>query len=570
MYKRKFILFIISFWILFYFINNYIWLKNSPDFPIEPQDAKFYGYMAVWTNLIKHNDFTMMKLLLAGGGTYPPLYLLPAVFSSLAFGGNYLFHIMLNIAYFTLLLVSVYLLAKEFFNERCAVISVCLLSLYPATYGLSRKFFIEFGMMWLVVSTILMLAKAKFFTVRKYSVLLGIFLGLGLMTKDTFALFVLGPLVYIGFKTVKGVENINRPTKPALGKALFNLFLSLLICFAIAGYRYCRLSIFYHHLVECFAESTGFTPMFYVKDLIDHEVSLIFFILFIASLAYFLIIRRNEKDQKVILLLWFFIPFLYHSLMLHEKETRFILPYLPAVAIISAACLDSIRQKGFGISMICFLITAGLLQYYHLSYGMGLGFGKLRIDKDRYTSYKDVVHKPAYQEKKFFDDIISIVSSNIDLKEKPRVLWLVDSQYQENFNKHVWNDIVWLGKLPINLKLLNIGDDLLLDFTESVGKTDSVIYIGDADLKDKDVLNNYIDNLFQGNIELIKRHPPLAASPAIYIEILKGNYSSLFPAGYLRSVKPKVEIAFSSFELVNFKKLYVDPSPNIYIYIRKK
>jgi len=475
MYKRKIILFIISFWILFYFINNYIWLKNSVDFPIEPQDAKFYGYMALWTNLIKHHDFTVMKLLVTGGGTYPPVYLLPAILSSLAFGGNYPFHIMLNIVYFALLLFSVYSLAKEFFNERCAIISVCLLSLYPAIYGLSRKFFIEFGMMWLVVSTILMLVQSKLFSVRKYSVFLGIFLGLGLMAKDTFALFIFGPLAYIGFKMVKSVKNINHSAKPALGKVLFNLFLCLCVCFVIAGYRYCRLSIFYHHMVECLAESTGFTPMFYVKDLISHEVSFVFFILFIVSLIWFLLTKRNEKDQKAILLLWFFIPFLYHSLMLHEKETRFILPYLPAVAIISAACVDSIRQKGLRVSIICFLITAGLFQYYYLSFGMRLSFAKLQIDKDRYATYKDVVHEPAYQEKKFFDDVINIISPNIGIKEKPKVLWLVDPPYQENFNKHVWNGIVWLGKLPINLKLRNIGDDIVPDFLEFVWQADIVI-----------------------------------------------------------------------------------------------
>jgi 4-amino-4-deoxy-L-arabinose transferase-like glycosyltransferase len=200
---RKLVLFVIGFWVIFYLINNYVWLKNSASFPIEPQNAKFYAYMATWTELIRDLDFKMMNLLLVGAGVYPPLFFLPAVFSSLLFNGNYLFHIMLNIIYFALLLVFVYLLAKELYNERCAIISVCLLSLYPAVYGFSRKFFIEFEMMWMVVFTILILVKSSFFNVRKYSVFLGIFMGLGLMTKGSFPLFVIGPFVYTVLKWLK-------------------------------------------------------------------------------------------------------------------------------------------------------------------------------------------------------------------------------------------------------------------------------------------------------------------------------------------------------------------------------
>jgi hypothetical protein len=296
--------------------------------------------------------------------------------------------------------------------------------------------------------------------------------------------------------------------------------------------------------------------MFYVKDIFFYEASPVFFVLFIVSLIC-LLKRRDVKEQKVAILLWFIIPFLYHSLMLHRKETRFILPYLPAVAIISAAWLGSIRRKGLRTSIICFLMIIGLLQYYSLSYAVG-------------SNNKDVVHRPTGKEKKSFDDIIGFVLSHIDTKEKLKVLWLVDSECQDNFNKHVWSNIVWLGGLPLELKLLNIGDDRIEDFSEFFGQADMVVYVGSVDLKSKGALNKYIERLFEGSIDLIKSHPPLASNPSVYMEILRGNYNSLYPKGYLKSVEDKIGNDFVFFELADSRKLDFDSCAELHIYIHKK
>jgi hypothetical protein len=414
-------------------------------------------------------------------------------------------------------------------------------------------------MTWLVVLAILMLIKTQFFSIRRNSILFGLFLGLGMMTKGTFFLFIFGPLSYSVFRIFK---QSNKNAVVILKDNFLNLAMALAIALLICGDRYLNLNVLYHHSTQFICESSGLRPLFYIKDLIHKQISFPFFVIFVVSLIYLFI--KKKKENETILLLYFFIPFLYLSLMLHRKETRYMLPLLPAIAIISASFLNSIARRKLRMDMIFLLFSIGLLQFYDFSFGIGFNFDKLGIRQNNQEDYSKI-HRPISQDKNYYKRLLEIFLLHVDYPEKAKVLALPDERRVLRVQE--WNNLKWLRMVPFDLELISIDSSTVKTISNSIPRADFIIYIGRQDLKNKSVFQSYIKMMFEQQIDHIKTHP-FIVTPSVYRQLLKGNCAILYPQNYLDLTKLSND--FLNFKLI--AKYQLDAEQYIYIYkcIEKK
>lgn len=79
----------------------------------------------------------------------------------------------------------------------------------------------------------------------------------------------------------------------------------------------------------------------------------------------------KSSTDMLILALWILIPLLFFTFAI-QKVSRFIIPYLPPLAIIMALCILKIRRMGKKIIVVALVVLLGLTQFFLLSYGTPL------------------------------------------------------------------------------------------------------------------------------------------------------------------------------------------------------
>jgi 4-amino-4-deoxy-L-arabinose transferase-like glycosyltransferase len=82
-------------------------------------------------------------------------------------------------------------------GRRLGLVSVALLAAFPMFYAMSRYFYLEFALTAMVALTIYLLLTTEGFRKRGASLLFGLSWGLGMLTKRTFAVFLVGPLLVV-------------------------------------------------------------------------------------------------------------------------------------------------------------------------------------------------------------------------------------------------------------------------------------------------------------------------------------------------------------------------------------
>ncbi|UCH89295.1 MAG: glycosyltransferase family 39 protein [Thermoplasmata archaeon] len=181
-------------------VNNYVWLTK--DKMIQGWDAAqyltySYQYHLLFTDPTR-NFFIDFFLI---NRQRPPLRLIITSPFYGIFGLSVDVAVMTNVIFMIILLFSVYGIGKYLFSREVGLFAAILVSLFPIIHGLSRSFLVDFPSAAMIALSIYLLLKTEYFTNRKYSILFGLSMGLGLLTRDAYPVFMLGPLLYIMYKS---------------------------------------------------------------------------------------------------------------------------------------------------------------------------------------------------------------------------------------------------------------------------------------------------------------------------------------------------------------------------------
>ena len=367
---------------VFYLINNFIWLKLNV-YPYGPDE---FSHLLIAQNFYNaiicgKTGYLVELFKLSANSIWPPLFHFTAAAVCFAAGASGISPLIINLFYLLILLFSVYSIGCRLYNKETGILAVLIISLYPMVFRYSRFFGLDFAQTSVLCLSIYFLMRTEYFSNRRFSVFFGISIGAGMLIKWSFALFLAGPLVCAILQALF----LRAKRKIRLSAVSINLFLSVLVGALISlswylpGYPVLsvRLKMFfrtiaYHHGAQLSAHKISAVFgvdkfLGYLRLLVNEQISFFFFLVFILAALFFF----RKRFNKLFLISWYLIPYMVLSLSF-QKEGRFMLPALPAIALISAAGLQEMfanKPRNFLKHLFyATIISLGLMQFFDVSY----------------------------------------------------------------------------------------------------------------------------------------------------------------------------------------------------------
>jgi 4-amino-4-deoxy-L-arabinose transferase-like glycosyltransferase len=365
-------------------VSDVLWIRLNVAPPRLWDDATYFVQSTELYQTLKQRGFIafLSDCTIPVRAGHPPMIKILPVPCYLAFGPS------INSALYayTLLIpvfcIYLFLLTRALFrDERIATVAVMITCFFPLIFGLWRNLMMEFGMTLAVVAAFYHLVKSDEFRVRKHVLLLGFYLGWGLLWKILFPMFVAGPLLYVL------VRRVWRWPPGERGPLTLNLMLLIACVCVVAGPFYWRGS----EAVINFAhigvhgegiEVWGMGPVFSLRTLLRYWLRIINFgisVYFFALLSVFflLYVARRRSAFPVyarwFLAAWFVLPFLIGSFSI-QKDPRYTLAMFPVFGIVGAALLvyglDGMRGRA-QTALLCLLLAYPVYQFVAFSFDLG-------------------------------------------------------------------------------------------------------------------------------------------------------------------------------------------------------
>ncbi len=358
--------FIILLSIFFSVIYTYFIIKSDLQIPMHTDEARHLVAGLKYYYLLTNPSPEIFRELLKASDAYPPLLYFSSAILASFFGVSRTIFVKTNIIYFLIMVFSVYFIGKKIGNRKIGLLSAFILSVFPMIFGMSRSFMLEFSLTAMVSFSICCLFYAEGFTNKKYSLLFGLSLGLGMLAKWTFPIFLIGPFSCLLITMhKKGIKNL-----------LYALMLGLLVAslwylpYAINTSVIERLA---YELNFFWYSLGGFLS--YLRS-IFYQISPFFLVFLLIILP--LIIRKRFTGKSVILS-WVLLPYIILT-AIDTKWTHYIMPVLPAIALILAIGIYKIPFKKLRHALIFILIFAGIFQLFYITDN---GYGKIKKITER-------------------------------------------------------------------------------------------------------------------------------------------------------------------------------------------
>ena len=336
---------IIAVW---YAITNFLWWHiNTPVIPVYDSQAGHF------LEIFKDNLIS------------PPLITRITGFMFFIFGKDYfdLIIIFINYIFFLIPLYFIYKIGEEIDSRETGNIAMILFALVPAVYGLSRQYGNkDFHIIAAITFNIYCLIKTDYFKNRKWSLLYGVSVGLGLLVKEQFIAYFFMPFLWTAIISLK--EKSNQSMKAV------NILLSVTVGIIIAGIHYFDTEAIKKFFLDPLIQSTSIFSSDSIHVMIfgwyEQLLSLPIFLISLVALWYF--IQTYKTGSKIIILLWIFVPWTLVFLMPHYKLALYFSGSIPAVILVASIFISHIKINKLKITLIIFLIIIGIIQYINFSY----------------------------------------------------------------------------------------------------------------------------------------------------------------------------------------------------------
>ena len=429
-----------------YACNSYFLNRKLANFSCEFISAQFTSLQFIGAfELIERPSLNALRETLSG--RYPPLYYLGSA-ATASFTGKtwWKMNLVHNSFYLLILLVGCYLFASHTGSHESGMLTAAIAASYAPVCGSFSQFSPDFPLMGLAVFSNYLLLKSGFFESFSWSMVLALVCAWGMLVKEPFGAFVAGPVVFGLFLSAK--KALRRNTGPIMNFAVFAVVLLLLISPYYS--RVCKSAtdnIFYFTLAGAPIGVKIFSLhnlRLITSGLSENLLSLSFFAVMLAGLYYFM--RNAESKVKYMVLLWIAVPCVMLFSIDHLKSERYLLPLLPAFAVISSYWLSRAWRGYWGKTAVMLLIVLGIVQYYDVTYGTVLNLGNANYAGLYYFKPETEV-VPGYDVLRHNSDVLSAIRSSTeraltalrlrDGKDRTRVMLVPPPSYV-NLASYFW------------------------------------------------------------------------------------------------------------------------------------
>ncbi len=309
---------------------------------------------------------------------WPPLQYLTA-FPFLAAGVSRDAFVGANLLYLALLLVSVYLLGARLDTWGTGLLAAVLLCFFPSIFGNLRHFEPNVPLTAMVACSMVLLDSSRRFSRTGRSLLFGVCAGLTMLVdRLSGAFFLAFPAAWV---LVAGLASRPHHLSGRPRIVWRNAGLAVLLALLVCGYYY--VNFFQYHREEVFSQvmageiqDTGAhseirdplaltTLAFYPLTLLDGQVG--FGLGLVLCLGVVLAAFRSDR-RRSLLWVWLIAPLVVFT-FIQKKQIYYTIPILPALALLGASGLMSLRQGWRRSLAIGVALCLGAVQYQVLSFG---------------------------------------------------------------------------------------------------------------------------------------------------------------------------------------------------------
>ncbi|MEK7517284.1 MAG: glycosyltransferase family 39 protein [Patescibacteria group bacterium] len=300
-----------------------------------------------------------------------PLLIVPFLF---AFGlsNSYFWGIFTNGLLYIVSIFGIYFLARNFVSKLASFMAAFIFAFYGWTLLHVHLTYSETATSAFCILIILFLIKSNYFQSRKYSILFGLSLGLGLLIKWIVIVYVFGPLLYVLYQILKRRLFTKK-------RVLLHATLSFLIAFLVSFYPYYQN---FYWIIEYFRGHRVGGPMwqivsgeernplsaysltFYLNSFA--QLGIVQFLIFIAG--FILAFRKKSKLKPILLAVIISYAFSCYALL---KAERHIIPNFPYLAILSASVFYAIKTIRYKTILIALTIIISILTFLGSVWGKG-------------------------------------------------------------------------------------------------------------------------------------------------------------------------------------------------------
>ena len=369
--------------LLFHIVNNVIIVTND-NTPLLWDGGDYFLKSLKYYDVFANFGSDFISRFNAVSTYRPPLFMLSSLPLYFVFGRSTDVAAMTNILYLIILVLSVYGIGRRIHSKEVGLMAAFIVSVFPIIFGLSRSYWQDFPLTAMVSLSIYLLIRADYFRDRKYSILFGLSIGLGMLTKWTYFVFLAGPFLYMFISSLKMNEECHEKRK----KPILNAIIAVLFGMAVASFWYIPNGL--DIAGKLFGLSVGVTGkgdeatrfqqlgetigpsgtlkslVFYGGMLVNEQVSFLFAGLFLVFTV--LLLKRERGKTLWMLIFWIIIPVIAFTLI-KNKTTRNTVSMLPAIGLIISLGIMSIRASWARKTIAAIILFFGLFQYVTISYG---------------------------------------------------------------------------------------------------------------------------------------------------------------------------------------------------------
>jgi hypothetical protein len=314
---------------------NFFWLRTDTRPWI--WDMGFHARVGLdYLDFLQHPSAEKLAFAFREGLQYPPLYHFMEGLSYMLAGRNDDAAVFPNFLFLGLMLWAVFRIGERVADPDAGLWAAAITSLIPIIAWVSRTPLLDFSLAAMVCTAIHFQYQTENFGLRKQSVVFGVICGLGMLVKWTFLFFLIGPVIYAYFE---------RPTW-RYRVCVFNLMLSAAVAAAISAVWYQPKLTFllFNYLPGHSAEGAVegdpsiFSPLswvFYLQFLLSYQLFIPLALLL--ALGVFWSFRRGSRSPSLAVIWVWAVSSWFILSLLRNKDPRYTLPLLPAIAIIAAA-----------------------------------------------------------------------------------------------------------------------------------------------------------------------------------------------------------------------------------------
>jgi 4-amino-4-deoxy-L-arabinose transferase-like glycosyltransferase len=293
-------------------------------------------------------------------------------------GTGYWVSILSEAVFLAILVYSTYAIGKTLWSRRVGVLSAVFVVCTPMLTSLFKWYMLDAPLTAMVALALYLLIRSDFFSRSGTTILFGVVCGCGTLTKWTFPLCLWLPIL-----TALVVAGTDALAERSL-RRLVNVAAAGLIAFAIDGAWYIdnwsQLSADSKRYNVSAAAIEGDprvgslrSALWYLWNLLDSQLYAIPFVLFVIGVV--VALRRRAALTRNMYPLLTIVGSYAAFTLLANKDYRYTLPMLPAVAVVAVSWLEYVRPR------VRSWLAGGVVAYSVVTF-LAVSFGTSLLPKD--------------------------------------------------------------------------------------------------------------------------------------------------------------------------------------------